>query len=281
MNKNFLLIIIHRAVPNGDVPAATVGRSLTMRLDNIKRQYQNDLVPLTKQREELMREILDLKEARDIFLEETAVLNARNEELAQLNTQYERKLEINHTRDKSLPEIQPQPKTSLEATQAPPMITQASGSSTGTLVDDVPEVRTRIPRPEAAEPAKKNKGGVFPWAKLKEASLHALPGDAGKTKKRLEHAFQQISVLRFARCDLCGDKMWGSQARCSCALSEVISDYDLLSNVFAKPATCRFMCGASDRCILPARMMRVVRTSYLPQLGLRVRIFIVDVILPY
>ena len=49
----------------------------------------------------LKEEIADLKEARDIFLEETAVLNARNEELAQLNTQYEKRVE--QLKEKSLP----------------------------------------------------------------------------------------------------------------------------------------------------------------------------------
>lgn len=189
-----------------------------MRLDNIKRQYQHDLVPLTKQREGLMREILDLKEARDIFLEETAVLNARNEELAQLNSQYERRLESNHTRDKSLPEIQPQSKMSLEGPQAPSMSNTASASSTGTLVDDASENRFKVAKPEGVESLTnaKKKAGVFPWAKPKEAIVSTTQGDASKMKKRLEHTFQQISVLRFTRCDLCSDKMWGSQARCSC-----------------------------------------------------------------
>ena len=88
------------SVPNGDVPSAAIGRSLTMRLDNIKRQYQRDLLPLTQQKEALVRELLELKEARDVFLEETAVLGARNEELAQLNAQYERKLELGHPVDR-------------------------------------------------------------------------------------------------------------------------------------------------------------------------------------
>ena len=36
-----------------------------------------------------------------------------------------------------------------------------------------------------------------------------------KAPGRREHTFQQLSVLRFTRCDHCGDKMWGSQLRCS------------------------------------------------------------------
>ena len=40
-------------------------------------------------------------------------------------------------------------------------------------------------------------------------------GGDGKPKWRTEHVFQQISVLRVARCDHCGDKMWGSQLKCT------------------------------------------------------------------
>lgn len=229
-----------------------------MRLDNIKRQYQHDLVPLTKQREELLREILDLKEARDIFLEETAVLNARNEELAQLNTQYDRRLEINHAREKSLPEIQWKP--SLEAPQAPPMNNTASGSSAGTLVDDAPDVRTKLPRPEASEPQGKKTKGVFPWAKTKEANVHASHTDGSKIKKRVEHAFQQISVLRFARCDLCGDKMWGSQARCSCTFflshHECLTELDSVNSL---QHVCPYPLRRAGALVLHTRSFRLRR----------------------
>ena len=78
-----------------------------MRLDNIKSQYQHDLVPLTQQREALQREIAELKAVRDVFLEETTTLNARNEELAQLSAQYTRKLEMTP----ETPQKQPIPKT--------------------------------------------------------------------------------------------------------------------------------------------------------------------------
>ncbi|KAG8970902.1 hypothetical protein FRC05_011670 [Tulasnella sp. 425] len=75
-----------------DAPA-TLTRSLTTRFDNLKSQYKKDLEPLKQQREALIREINELKEARDIFLEETTALNARNEELAELNSQIQRQIE--------------------------------------------------------------------------------------------------------------------------------------------------------------------------------------------
>ncbi|KAG8904479.1 hypothetical protein FRB99_001691 [Tulasnella sp. 403] len=75
-------------------PAANLTRSLTTRFDNLKHQYRKELEPLRQQREALIREINELKEARDIFLEETTALNARNEELADLNAQIQRQIEI-------------------------------------------------------------------------------------------------------------------------------------------------------------------------------------------
>ena len=48
-----------------------VTRSLTVRFDNIKSQYQLELMPLAQQRETLSREIADLRAMRDAFLEET------------------------------------------------------------------------------------------------------------------------------------------------------------------------------------------------------------------
>ncbi len=41
-----------------------------MRFDNIKTQYQHELIPLTEQREILVRELAELKASRDAFLEE-------------------------------------------------------------------------------------------------------------------------------------------------------------------------------------------------------------------
>lgn len=70
-----------------------MGRSFSMRLDTLKSQYSRELVPLTEEREALLREIAELKSARDVFLEETTMLNARNEELAQLNALYARRTE--------------------------------------------------------------------------------------------------------------------------------------------------------------------------------------------
>ncbi len=203
---------------NGERPAA-LNRSLTMRLDTLKSQYQRDLVPLTREREALSREISELKAVRDVFLEETTVLNARNEELAQLSTQYARRMD-------SLPEAQ-KPELMTRASedrirgQTLQMQSQTSTPlqgvhpSTTSLTDDS-EFKTPNPkfsRSEVELPTpSKGKFIKWPGSRAKEASS---PSPADNRGKQSEHNFQQLSILRFTRCDHCGDKMWGSQLRCT------------------------------------------------------------------
>ncbi|KZT18293.1 hypothetical protein NEOLEDRAFT_1184394 [Neolentinus lepideus HHB14362 ss-1] len=76
--------------PSTDAP---LSRTFSVRFDNIKSQYSRELVPLTEQKEILNREVAELKALREQFLEETASLSARNEELAQLHHQYIRQME--------------------------------------------------------------------------------------------------------------------------------------------------------------------------------------------
>lgn len=234
-----------------------------MRLDNIKRQYQHDLLPLTQQKEALARELLELKEARDVFLEETAVLGARNEELAQLNAQYERKFEQRHSRDKSLPPVLPTPAAgqadeqtkpfdTWKAQQAPPIVNTTSTSSSATLIDDVPEsARQGKPAKSEVDPAapQGQRPRIIRWpGKAKDGS------SGQKGKGRLEHIFQQISVLRPIRCDLCGDKMWGSLARCSSMILLFPSSYDDDANadIFSMQfVRTRSLCRSGTHILLP------------------------------
>ena len=216
---------------NGEVPTAKLGRSLTMRLDNIKSQYQRELVPLTQQRDALTREIIDLKATRDMFLEETTVLNARNEELAQLSAQYARRMETSHAPDApptyrhevhpppslerksssfdksrpqhfgSSPGMQPSFSTSTNSSAA---LSDESHTSLGKSHKNPPEMTSSLARP-----------GKFKWKGSKTRDPSSVVVADHKAPGRREHMFQQLSVLRFTRCDHCGDKMWGSQLRCS------------------------------------------------------------------
>jgi len=202
-------------------------RSLTMRLDNVKKQYQHELIPLTQQREILVREVAELKAVRDVFLEETTVLNARNEELAQLSAQYARRMD-------TVPEMPSKDQTASMARsldrsrsqrqplqQAPTFHHSVSSSTIGSPTNSdetVDSKAVKVQKAEAEFPTPSSKGKFMKWpgSKPKEVvSSVAVSDSINKGKVHLEHTFQQLSVLRFTRCDHCGDKMWGSQLRCS------------------------------------------------------------------
>lgn len=208
----------------GEVASTTLGRSLTKRLDNIRSQYSRDLVPLQHQREQLHREIAELKAVRDVFLEETASLNARNEELAALSAQYSRRIDTIpempfKNGDQGRPSNVDRPRQGhLHGPSLAPSLS-TSTSSSSTIYEDQGDNRyMKLPAGTGNEmqtPAK-NK---FKWPGSKVKDMVSPPANAGvefsKGKAHIEHNFQQLSVLRFTRCDQCGDKMWGSQLKCT------------------------------------------------------------------
>ncbi|KAH8992790.1 hypothetical protein EDB86DRAFT_2930892 [Lactarius hatsudake] len=196
----------------------SISSSLSTRLDDLKAQYQGELVSLTDERESLLREIAELRSARDVFLEETTMLNERNEELAQLNAHYMRRIEVASSEPLRLAREKP----SLEH-QRPAVVLQSShtaNSSFGTFSDESAD-STKYPRaqkPPAGDPPMR----VFKWrGNAKEAAATASAGpDSANEKSWLKHTFQHANVLRLTKCDHCGDKLWGSQLRCpACHLS--------------------------------------------------------------
>jgi hypothetical protein len=200
---------------------ANVSRGLTRRLEAIRTQYQRELLPLTEKKEALCREIADLKSVRDVFLEETTVLNARNEELAQLSAVYARRIENGHEiLSKPLPESSRSSNDTTRGYQQSGLIVPSLSSSTSgssTVYDDSSESRhmkVLNSQPEFSTPAK----GKFKWPGSKPKELTSPLSHQDQLVRKAvhrEHNFQQLSVLRFARCDYCGDKMWGSQLRCT------------------------------------------------------------------
>ncbi|KAF8274606.1 hypothetical protein EI94DRAFT_1768774 [Lactarius quietus] len=195
-----------------------ISSSLSTRLDDLKAQYQGELVMLTDERESLLREIAELKSARDVFLEETTMLNARNEELAQLNAHYMRRIEAASSEPPQLA----RENHSLER-QRPTAILQPShtaNSSFGTSTDESADSTkyVRVQKPPSSDAALR----VFKWrGNTKEAAATTSSGpDSANEKSWLRHAFQHANVLRLAKCDHCGDKLWGSQFRCqACHMS--------------------------------------------------------------
>lgn len=229
-------------VSSGEVSAAQLSRSLTMRLDNIKKQYQHELIPLTQQRETLIREIAELKSAREQFLEETTVLNARNEELAQLSAQYTRRMEaaqpdappaVDVHPVKPEPVLREKKSTSFDrgrptlglATPLQPSFSTEPNPSPSMLIDDREIKVIRVPKPDFTDPTSTLKHGIFKWPgyRMRDQAL-AVPDP--KAKGNFEHSFQPASALRFTRCDHCGEKLWGgAHFRCT-------SEFLLLADAF-------------------------------------------------
>jgi Rho-type GTPase-activating protein 1/2 len=210
-----------------------LNRTLSMRLENIKNQYQRDLVPLTQQRESLSREIAELKAVRDVFLEETTVLSARNEELAQLSAQYARRMDAasetpakqNVSRRKESGSFdKPRPSQQSLATSQSLTLTNSRSStysdeatdnnnnnSNNNTNNNSTNKLVKSPKTEVPElPTKK----FMKWPGSKARDVLSPPANDVVAKGKA-HSFQQLSILRFTRCDHCGDMMWGSQVRCS------------------------------------------------------------------
>ncbi|KAJ3713293.1 hypothetical protein C8R42DRAFT_684717 [Lentinula raphanica] len=211
-------------------PPTNLSRSLTKRLDNLKSQYERELLPLTQEREALTREVKELKAARDVFLEETTALNARNEELAQLSTQYSRRMAL-------VPPLAASTSNGLETlpkNNGPIIIETPVRTDSRNAVIQQPQQQQpqqvmiathpssdeldvrKIVRVEEAHTPSRGHAKVFKWgSRAKEAPVAIPQGGAEKMKiGHPEHSFQPMSLLRFTRCDHCGEKMWGAQLRC-------------------------------------------------------------------
>jgi hypothetical protein len=169
------------------------------------------LVSLTDERESLLREIAELQSAREVVLEETTMLNARNEELAQLHAHYMRRTEAVSS-ESPIPAREKQ----FERRHAPLQSSHTVNSSIGAFSSDESAESSKItkvaPKPTTGDAPMR----VFKWrGNTKEATTAASAAQDGSTEKtRLKHTFQQVSVLRLSRCDQCGEKLWGSQIRC-------------------------------------------------------------------
>ncbi|PWN22306.1 RhoGAP-domain-containing protein [Microstroma glucosiphilum] len=88
------------ASSNGEAEKLLQSR-LSLRLDDVKARYRQDIEHLTDQRNELLIEIEDLRQSRDVYLEETETLNTRNEELNTLLSRLTAKVESMSLADQS------------------------------------------------------------------------------------------------------------------------------------------------------------------------------------
>ncbi|CAO1614360.1 unnamed protein product [Sympodiomycopsis kandeliae] len=87
----------HKAAGKDIAAEETTGKALqsrlSVRLDGVKARYRKEIADLTDQRNELLMEIEDLKQSRDVYLEETEALNTRNEELNVILSQLSSRVE--------------------------------------------------------------------------------------------------------------------------------------------------------------------------------------------
>ena len=261
--------------PHPEETGSKLSRNLTTRLDKIKKQYKRELLPLTQQRERLEREVDELKAHRDLLLEETTVLNLRNEELAQLTQQYLRRME--GTDASATAAKREKFSQSLDKPRPP----QYSGSVFASALNDEGESRIiRVGKPDVLDaPASSFRPPKFlKWHGkasrehlAKEPAINIVPPEMTPSKPRpvREHVFQQFSALRFARCDHCGDKMWGSHLRCTGRHAEFISGCQRVLIVVPQVAICPSILSAFLMFIQPAHQP-VAETTQLPTLALSV-----------
>ena len=161
-----------------------MGRSLSVRLDTIKNQYQHELLPLTSQKEALLREIAELHTSRDAFLEETTVLNARNEELARLNAQYIRRV------DAGRPETGVDfDRRGVSMDQPRPNLNYPS-ASTVTLTEDAAE-RFKVSKPDAEPAPLRSMFGKWPGSRSRANKENTLEGTSKETDKRIYSSLEE------------------------------------------------------------------------------------------
>lgn len=209
-------------VKNSNTSSASFVRSLSQGMDNIKGQYQRDLVPLKQERQAFVRETSELKTTRDALLEETALLNARNDEIVSLNQQYMRRLEsypvahmkeVDHARRSHDKNSRSQHSQATNHTL--PSTPSANVSYNGTEEDTRNKGNQRNDI-DTATPKKFK----WPGSRGKELPQITVINELARSRPQLDHNFTQVSSLRFTRCEHCGDKTFGSQLRCSlCNLS--------------------------------------------------------------
>ncbi|EIW72231.1 hypothetical protein TREMEDRAFT_24881 [Tremella mesenterica DSM 1558] len=224
-------------VPNEDA-ASLLGQSLTHRLDTIKEAYREELEPLTAQREALLREIAELRESREQFLEESAALSAKNEELAELNASLTRQADVlQDTIIRQRPTIfSKSSRGGLGHPAASPSM--SSLTTAASTLHEVPEETARVvkaSKPESIEavPARRFKWYGYKSSKGPEASSASASISKpillknGNTQRpstefgMRDHQFSQHSTMRFTKCEVCGEKMWGLQ-EVKCQLCGVI-----------------------------------------------------------
>ena len=189
----------------------------------------------------MVKELTELREARDIFLEETTALNTRNEQLADLNAQITAQIQNvlgdpvtpaaaaqQTLHDLSMTSAGPDAgssKASLRAkkndkTRYSPSVTSFStiGTNSTYEISEEPAKSSRDTKSPASEHHAHQK--KFGWLRGAAGGVTSskMPPPPAIPEKGKGHNFASANVLRITRCDHCGDKLWGAQMKCSSKL---------------------------------------------------------------
>lgn len=236
---------------------SAVTESLGTRLDAVKARYRKEIDDLALERDSLLIEIEELKQSKELLVDEALILSTKNDDLTAMLAQLKRNINVAiQSRDQlpSLPhlnkDLPPQqasinrPSTSSHDV-APGSIGLESASLDSVAVQ-------RVAKPEKIEPAPVVK--MFKWMKPKldgarpafaPASTPPVPskpaaGGTGLSRAAShdivvrEHLFQPYNVLRPTRCLACQRNMWG-QSEMRCALCTQVCHSRCLQNL---PLSC-------------------------------------------
>lgn len=217
---------------------ATLTRSITSKLNTLKDKYRSELEPLTAEKQVLKREISDLRDTRNLYLEESVALSTKNEELMDLNTRLSKQTEAMQdllNRHHRPPHLR---STRQHMSGSPSMSSIPTSGALHELPEDMLKgiKAMKIEPLETAPAARRFKNKWYKSSKGPEIQHIAsvsiskpLTTTIDKPKPRpshdpgiREHVFQPHSILRFCKCEHCGDKMWGLQEhRCAGTLTRI------------------------------------------------------------
>ncbi|GAA6006236.1 hypothetical protein JCM11491_002080 [Sporobolomyces phaffii] len=227
-----------------------LAEALNTRLETVKDVHRDEINGLVAQKDDLLREVAELRQIRDALFEENAALQMRNADLTEKHSEATRQYDTLQDQTSKLRLLSSSAATSANGrpghAHSPSSssllsnFTSTSGGGGGANAGRSPLATARVigspaelndsfrfAKPEAVEASTRNK---FKWGKGKSSSgtneaTKAMPpppvpvakspilARQGNTDQK--HAFQPVSILRPVRCDYCGDKMWGlNEVRC-------------------------------------------------------------------
>lgn len=223
-----------------------IARSLSTRLESVKDQHRRDIESLIRQRDDISRELTELRTTRNGYTEEISNLNQQRSLLIEQNADATRQLgmtkdSISKLRAPSPPsgrahQYSPSGSSFVTSTsnlllpRSPLSSSAKTGAPSPTIPDsDVELVHRDIKLDEQPAVVKKFKWGkgkvdtsrpagttVQSSAAARIAAIAPTRSSGSTDLSSRTHIFQQTSILRPVKCDYCGDKLWGlNEVRCT------------------------------------------------------------------